>query len=154
LLDIGERTLEVRACMTRCLGRAQDELVSLEAALTPIQNSALPGRDALSSRIDSYRSLVECLRGYLEDFRASPVASFAPPAAATVIAAAESRRPGKGGGVSLLLPLLALLLVIGGVAALLISHRSRSEASLNSALTAPERLPAAPSASAGHALGH
>jgi hypothetical protein len=154
LVDIGERTIEVRSCMARCLARAQDELIALEAALSPIQNSALPERDALRSRIEASRSLIECLRSYLEDFRASPVASFAPPAAATVTAAAESRRPGKGGSVSLLLPALALLLVIGGVAALLLSHRRRSEANLNSALTAPERLPAAPSASAGTAQDH
>jgi hypothetical protein len=148
LVDIGERTAQVRACMARCLSRAQDELGLLEAALTPIQNSALPERDVLRARVDSYRSLVECLHGYLEDFRTSPVASFAPPAAATVTAVAESRRPGKGGSVSLVLPVLALLLVVGGVAALLFSHRSRSEVNLNSALTAPERSPAAPSASA------
>ncbi|MES1179391.1 MAG: hypothetical protein ABUL62_34060 [Myxococcales bacterium] len=142
LVDIGERTAEVRACMGRCLNRAQDELLSLAAALTPIQNSELPERDILRARVDSYRSLVESLRGYLEEFRASPVASFAPPAAATVTAVAESRRPGKAGNISLLLPVLALLLVVGGVAALLLSHKSRSEVNLNSA------LPAAPSASA------
>lgn len=160
LVDIGERTFEVRAGMARCLARAQDELVALEAALTPIQNSSLPGRDGLSSRIHSYRSLVGCLRSYLEDLRASPVASFAPPAAATVTAVAESRRPesrrsGKNGRGNLLLPVLALFLVIGGVAALLFSHRGRrSESSLNSALTAPEHSPAAPSTSASRALGH
>jgi len=152
LVDIGERTPDVRSCMWRCLSRAQDELVSLEAALAPIQNSSLPGRDALRTRVASYRSLVECLRNYLEEFRTSPVASIAPPAAATVMAAAESRRPRKGGGnVSLLLPALALLLVVGGVAALLLSHKSRGEVNLNSALTAPERVPAAPSASASNA---
>jgi hypothetical protein len=154
LVDIGERTADVRACMARCLSRAQDELVSLEAALTPIQNSALPERETLRTRIEAYRSLVECLRGYLEDFRTSPVASFAPPAAATVTAVAESRRPGKGGRISLLLPALALLLVVGGVAALLLSHRSRSEVNLNSALTAPEHTPLAPSAPASNAVGH
>jgi hypothetical protein len=147
LVDIGERTADVRASIARCLSRAQDELVSLEAAMTPIQNSALPERDVLRERVDSYRSLVACLRGYLEDFRASPVASFAPPAAATVTAVAESRRPGKGGSISLLLPVLALLLVVACVAALLLSHRGHSEVNLNSALTAPERSPVAPSAS-------
>ncbi|MEO6603119.1 MAG: hypothetical protein ABIQ16_24755, partial [Polyangiaceae bacterium] len=97
LVDIGERTPEVRACMARCLRRAQDQVLSLAAALAQLQNSSVPEPDTLRA----YRSLVECLRGYLEDFRASPMASFAPPAAATVTAVAESRRPGKGGSISL-----------------------------------------------------
>lgn len=146
LVDIGERTAEARACMARCMSRAQDEVLALVAALAPIQNSNVPEREALRARIDAHRSLVVCLRAYLEEFRTSPVASFAPPAAATVTAAAESRRPGKPGNMSLLLPALALLLVVGGVAALLLSHRSRSEVNLNAALTAPERSPPAPRA--------
>ncbi|MET0794678.1 MAG: hypothetical protein ABW061_24380 [Polyangiaceae bacterium] len=155
LVDIGERSVEVRACMARSLSRAQDELVSLEAALIPIQHSAVAEGAVLRARISAYSSLVHCLRGYLEDFRESPVASFAPPAAATVTAVAESRRPGKASSVSLLLPVLAVLLVAGGLAALLLGHRSsRSEVHLNAALTASDKLPPAPSASSTGTLSH
>ncbi len=88
LVDIGERTAEVRACMTRCLGRAEDELISLEAALIPIQNSTVAEADALRARIDSHGSLVASLRGYLEDFRTL--------SRRVVRAARSGRRDGRG----------------------------------------------------------
>ncbi len=156
LLDIGERTPEVRSSVARCLRRAEDELVSLEAALNPIQNSSSPEPTALRSRIASYRSLVESLRGYLQDLLESQVTSFAPPAAATVSAAAASRRPGKGGtGAGIALTLLAVLLVGGATAALLLSHRPSAAptVSLNAALV-PSAAPSAALSAGPHAPTH
>ncbi len=150
LVDIGERTLEVRVSMARCSTRASDELAALEALLAPLHDSSLLEVDALRERVAAHRSLVSCLRGYLDDFRESPLASFAPPAAATVRAAAESRRPGKASRFGAMLPVLALILVVGGVAALLFGHRSRREVNLNAALTAQEPGPG-PSAAPTHA---
>lgn len=154
LVDLGERSILVRASMTRCSSRAADELVALEAALVPIQSSTVDEASVLRERIEAHRSLVTSLRGYLEEFRASPAASFAPPAAATVTAVALSRRPGKASSLSLLLPALALILVVGGVAALLFGHHGKREVNLNAALTAQENAPPVPSAPKVSAPGH
>lgn len=156
LVEIGERTAEVRSGVGRCLRRAEDQLVSLEAAFTPVQNSGSPERTALRSRIDSYRSFVESLRGYLQDLLESQ-ASFAPPAAATTVsAAAASRRPGKGGaGAGIALTLLAVLIVGGATAALLLSHRPAATptVSLNAALV-PSAAPSAARSAGPHVPTH
>ena len=141
LVDIGERTSDVRGSMTRCLRRAQDELASLEVAFAPIQHAAVPERLVLRTRIDVYRSLVASLHSYLDDFQQSPVASFAPPAIAPLVA-----RRNRGGWLGLIAPLAAIVLLAGGGLALWLNKKAPSEASLSAALPAVESATPTPSA--------
>ncbi len=134
LVDIGERTFDVHESMVLCLSRAEDTLTRLDSELVDAPASE---QATLRARFDAHCSLVTSLRGYLEDFRASPVASFAPP---SIAAAAASRRPGKpgGGGAMLFALLLGVVLVGGGLTALLWSRKPprAREVTLNAALTA------------------
>ncbi len=135
LVDIGERTSDVHGSMVHCLSCAEERLATLEAELAVGEGALSSQQVELRARCDAYCSLVTSLRGYLEDFRTSPVASFAPP---SIAAAAASRRPGKpgGGGAVLFVLLVGVLLLGGGVTALLWSRKAPRTVSLNAALTA------------------
>ena len=130
LVDIGEKTSDVRGSMARCLNRAREALTTFEAAFAPIQNAALPERLTLRTRIDSYRSLISSLEGYLADFQESPVASFAPHATAQAV----MNRPASGsGGIARLLPVGAVVLVVAAAIAFFASKRNPSDVTLNAA---------------------
>ncbi|MEI9885771.1 MAG: hypothetical protein WDN08_04580 [Rhizomicrobium sp.] len=61
LWDLGVRGDDFRGAVGRCLSRAQEKLVSLQAAFAPIQNQAVPERVTLQSRIQDYTSLVDTM---------------------------------------------------------------------------------------------
>ncbi len=134
LVEIGERTGKVRGSMTRCLRRAQDALMSLEAALAAHEDSASPAASALLARVGSSRSLVISLQGYLENFQESPLASFAPLA----LTQAVTRRS-RGGWLGLIAPLFALLVIGSGLLAYWVHKKAGREVTLNAALPALDR---------------
>lgn len=85
LWDLGVRDDEFKGAVARCLNRAEEKLVSLQAAFAPIQNQAVPERITLQTRIQDYQSLIGTMRDYMnEDWGTaapSPFAAtqFAPP---------------------------------------------------------------------------
>ena len=139
LVDIGEKTSDVRGSMARCLNRAREALTTFEAAFAPIQNSAVPERLVLRTRIDSYRSLISSLEGYLADFQESPVATFAPPAMAQAVVS----RPASGGGIARLLPVGAVVLVVAAAIAFFAGRKNPSDVSLNAATASDSAAAAA-----------
>jgi len=140
LLDIGERTADVKGSMARCLARAEEKLVSLKAAFEPIRDQAVPERVALNSRIQSYGSLVSTLQGYLADFQESAAPAAVP--AAFVPTERAGSAPGttqNGGGFRFVLPLAAVgVVAVGGLVALLLLTKKPADVSLNAATTAAE----------------
>ena len=140
LMDLGERTSDVKGSMQRCLARAQDKLVALKAAFAPIADQSVPERIPLQTRIQSYTSLVLALKGYLADFQETPVAS----------AAMLSSRSGasKSGGLGFALPLVVVLVLVGGGLAFWFTRKSAPDATLNAATTAAESAAVAPTAAA------
>ena len=69
LLDLGQRTEDVKYAMSVCLNRAREQLATLEAAFAPIQHKNVPERVQMQSRIQDYTSLVETLEGYLSEWQ-------------------------------------------------------------------------------------
>ncbi|HEY4103365.1 MAG TPA: hypothetical protein VGM44_05720, partial [Polyangiaceae bacterium] len=140
LIDIGESTSDVKGAMARCLNRAEDKLNTLRAAFAPIQDSAVPERMVLQTRIQEYSSLASSLRERLSEFREAAAPSAAP---SVEIPAA---RP-KSGGVGFALPLIGVLVLGGGAAALFMMKKEPPSATLNAAAAA-DSATAAPIATA------
>lgn len=67
LWDLGVRDDDFKGAVARCLHRAEEKLVSLQAAFAPIQNQAVPERVTLQSRIQDYQSLVGTMRDYMNE---------------------------------------------------------------------------------------
>jgi len=67
LWDLGVRNDDFKGAVARCLNRAEEKLVSVQAAFAPIQNSAVPERVTLQSRIQDYQSLVGTMRDYMNE---------------------------------------------------------------------------------------
>lgn len=67
LWDLGCRDDEFKGTLRRCLNRAEEKLVSLQAAFAPIQNQAVPERITLQQRMQDYQSLINTAREYLNE---------------------------------------------------------------------------------------
>lgn len=67
LWDLGVRNDDFKGAVGRCLNRAEEKLVSLQAAFAPIQNQAVPERVTMQTRIQDYQSLVSTMRDYMNE---------------------------------------------------------------------------------------
>ncbi|HEY2409929.1 MAG TPA: hypothetical protein VGI10_28185 [Polyangiaceae bacterium] len=142
LIDIGESTSDVKSAMARCLNRAEEKLHTLRAAFAPIQDSAVPERIVLQSRIQEYSSLVSSLQQQLADFRDAQAPSTAAPLAVNPTAQAK-------GGFGFVLPLVAVLLLVGGAAVFFLMKKPPPSTTLNAATAADAASTTSPPAAAG-----
>ncbi len=133
LLDLGERTSNVKGAMARCLARAEEKLVSMKAAFAPIQDKAVPERIALNTRIQTYGSLIASLQGYLADFREAPPQSAVVRGSSAPVGSKPSG--GKSGG-GFVLPLVIVVVLVGGGIAFFLSKKPAPDATLNAATPA------------------
>ncbi len=122
LWDLGVRGDDLKGYVARCLNRAREQLVSLQAAFAPIQDKAVPERVTLQSRIQDYQSLVETLTDYMgrdwkpeeESPPARGHAAMPMGAPAAMPMAASMGAASAGGGFPKWILAPVILVVVGG----------------------------------------
>ena len=113
-----EQAADSKGNMERCLGRAREQLATVEAAFAPIRDKAVPERVRMQSQIQDYTSLVEELTEMISEWDDN----YSAPSAGGV-AAAASMASGGGGGAAIqptsdgggILDILKQLPIIGNI---------------------------------------
>ena len=96
-----EQAAESKGNMERCLGRAREQLATVEAAFAPIADKAVPERVRMQSQIQDYRSLVEEMSEWISEWDDN---YQAPSSNTGGVEAAASMAGGGGGGGSAIQP--------------------------------------------------
>ena len=169
LWDLEVRDDDIKGSITRCLNRAREKLTSLRAAFAPIQNSAVPERVTLQSRIQDYTSLVETMTEYAENdwapaggggYAAQPAPGFAPsqgfqqqqpafPSPSFPMNAAV--RTGGGGFPKWIFAPIILVVVGGGIFASRMRSKPTSATTTTAASSAPAAVATTPPAASAKA---
>lgn len=68
LIELGQRSDEVKGAISRCLSRGREHLETVRAAFAPIKDKNVPERIYLQSEIQDYTSLVESLEEILGEW--------------------------------------------------------------------------------------